>query len=243
MGEVYFALVPDYSSGGSSRAPSRQIGSYLNTSFVSGSAFGERLKQVTGKDPVVVQNPSSMRYDSSGNAVFTGTLTDAYYNEMKTFYAANAANFGSSSTDGVPMCVVMTNFGDPKYISGGAVEWVGEAAKAELTASPNPIILAVGAGQSISVNLINTVTGTTATKVKATIDIGDCYIATPGAGEITGINSTGGTVTTSGSFTLVSDCTAATTGALTITYEDSKAGVQTPLNIPVQILNAGAFKA
>ena len=140
LGNVYFALVPDYSSSGGSVSPSHQIGEYLNNGQASVGAFEGILKNIMGDvEPVAVQKPGDKRYDDNGMVQFTGTLTDAYYQELQNLYSSKPSNFGSSSTDGIPMCVVMTNFGGTKYVSGGAAEWKGEAAKAELTATPNSI--------------------------------------------------------------------------------------------------------
>lgn len=126
LGNVYFALVPDYSSSGPSMAPSNQIGSFLNNGQAAVGAFETILHNLMGdKTPHTgaVQKPTDKRYDANGQVQFTGTIPDSYYQELKTLYASQPGKFGHSATDAIPMCVVMTNFGDPKYVSGGPCDW------------------------------------------------------------------------------------------------------------------------
>ena len=62
LGNVYFALVPDYSNAGGSVSPSHQIGVYLNNGQASVGAFEGILKQVMGDvEPVAFQKPGDKR--------------------------------------------------------------------------------------------------------------------------------------------------------------------------------------
>ena len=236
LGNVYFALVPDYSSSGSSFAPSNQIGgAYLNTGLNSVGNIDTNLKTLMGDvSPVAVQTPGDKRYDADGNVTFTGTLTDAYYNEVMNLYTSKPSNFGSSSTDGVPMCVVMGNFANPKYMSGGAAEWKGEAAKAELTATPNSIQFPQGSGtQTVTITLENIGAGTATSISTAKTGSVVGMVLQPSATTL----ASGATTT----FNVVVNVATAGTDTVTVTYNDGSA-TQT-LTIPVEVYALGSMKA